>query len=197
MAAAAHAEFVHELCERWEHTARQAEALGVRTVLLRTGIVLHPGGGALKKMLLPFRLGLGGRIGDGQQWMSWISRDDWVGAVLFLLRAELQGPVNLTAPQPVRNQQFARLLAQALHRPALFPLPAWLLRLMMGEMSGLLLDSQRVLPGQLQAAGFRFKHPDLVNALAHLLRRSVLDRPSTDHLERKCSPQPSHRAVVH
>lgn len=167
----AHAEFVHELCEHWEHTARQAEALGVRTVLLRTGIVLDPGGGALKKMLLPFLIGLGGRIGDGQQWMSWISRDDWVGAVLFLLRAELQGPVNLTAPQPVRNQQFARLLAQALHRPALFPLPAWLLRLMMGEMSGLLLDSQRVLPGQLQAAGFAFRHPDLATALAHLLRK--------------------------
>lgn len=166
--------FTHDLCDAWEQQARQAESHGVRTVLLRTGVVLHPQGGALKKMLLPFLMGVGGRIGDGQQWMSWISRDDWVRSVLFLMQhGQINGPVNLTALQPVRNHELTGQLAQALHRPAWLPVPAGMLRLLMGEMSGLLLDSQRVLPQRLQAMGFEFQHPVLSMALSEMLPRQA------------------------
>lgn len=165
-----HDEFVHRLCAQWEQAALEAQTLSIRTVLLRTGVVLHPSGGMLKRVLLPFKLGLGGRLGDGQQWMSWISREDWIRAVLFLIeRSSLQGAFNLTAPTPVTNQGFTTQFAQALGRPAFFPAPAWVLKLLLGEMSGLLLDSQRVLPKRLEDAGFVFKHPTLQVTLAEVV----------------------------
>lgn len=166
-----HDEFVHQLCAAWEKAALEAQTLGIRTVLLRTGVVLHPSGGMLKRVLLPFKLGLGGRLGDGQQWMSWVSRQDWIAAVLFLMQqASLQGAFNLTAPHPVTNQIFTTQFAQALRRPAFFPAPAWVLKLLLGEMSGLLLDSQRIEPMRLQQAGFKFNDPDLASYLASILK---------------------------
>ncbi|MDH5822297.1 TIGR01777 family oxidoreductase [Luteimonas sp. RD2P54] len=167
-----HDEFVHQLCERWEAAALEAQALGVSVLLLRTGVAMHPDGGMLARLLPPFRLGLGGRLGDGTQAISWIAREDWVEAVRMLLRMHLageaeapEGPVNLTAPQPVTNAGFTAALAGALGRPALLPLPAPLLRLGLGEMSTLLLDGQRVLPERLARLGFRFLHPRLEDAL--------------------------------
>lgn len=167
---AAHDEFVHQLCQKWEQSAQQAAALCIPTVLLRTGVVLHPSGGMLGRVLLPFKLGLGGRLGDGQQWLSWISREDWVAALLFLLdQPDLSGAINLTAPNPVRNVEFTQTLAKSLHRLAFLPAPAWVLKMLLGEMSGLLLDSQRVLPKRLEDAGFVFQHPTLQGALAEMV----------------------------
>lgn len=161
-------DFSHSLCEAWESAAMEAVSLEVPVLLLRTGIALHPDGGMLKRLLLPFRLGLGGRLGDGTQVLSWVSRRDWVEAVRWLLLRHLEGsgpapvgPVNLTAPGPVTNAEFTRALANALHRPAVFAVPAPLLRLGLGEMSTLLLEGQRVLPERLQQAGFGFRHPRL------------------------------------
>ena len=167
---APHAEFVHQLCADWEDTAKVAEELGVRTVLLRTGVVLHPDGGMLKRVWLPFNMGFGGRLGDGQQWMSWISRADWVDAVLFLMQhPTAQGAFNLTAPNPVRNIEFTQTFAASLKRPTLLPMPTWFVKLAFGEMSALLLDSQRVLPKRLEDVGFVFKHPTLQGALAEVV----------------------------
>jgi len=161
-----HAEFVQQLCADWEQCAEQANALGVRTVLLRTGVVLDPAGGLLARVRLPFLLGLGGRLGDGQQWMSWISRHDWVQAVVFLLAGHtLHGAFNLCSPHPVRNTEFTQTFAQRMSRPAWLPAPAILLQVLLGEMSGLLLDSQRVLPQRLTDMGFQFDHPTLKSAL--------------------------------
>jgi hypothetical protein len=166
-----HDEFVHQLCAAWEKAALEVQTLGIRTVLLRTGVVLHPSGGMLKRVLLPFKLGLGGRLGDGQQWMSWVSRQDWIAAVLFLMQqASLQGAFNLTAPAPETNQSFTSLFATALGRPAFFPAPAWVLKLLLGEMSGLLLDSQRIEPMRLQQAEFQFSHPELASYLSSILK---------------------------
>ena len=168
-----HDEFVHQLCAAWEQCAQQATDLGIPTVLLRTGVVLDPAGGMLAKVLLPFKLCLGGRLGDGQQWMSWISRDDWVSAVLFLIeQPAVTGPINLCAPYPARNQVFTQSLAKALHRPAVFPMPAFVLQFLLGEMSGLLLDSQRVMPSRLEELGFLFRHPTLPDAFAHLISQN-------------------------
>lgn len=165
-----HLEFVHQLCADWEDTAKVAEELGVRTVLLRTGVVLHPDGGMLKRVWLPFKMGFGGRLGDGQQWMSWISRQDWIDAVLFLMQhPTAQGAFNLTAPNPVRNIEFTQTFAASLKRPTLLPMPTWFVKLAFGEMSALLLDSQRVLPKRLEDAGFVFKHPTLQGALADMV----------------------------
>jgi len=165
-----HAEFVHQLCADWEDTAKIAEELGVRTVLLRTGVVLHPDGGMLRRVWLPFKMGFGGRLGDGQQWMSWISRQDWIDAVLFLMQhPTAQGAFNLTAPNPVRNLEFTQTFAESLKRPTLLPMPTWFVKLAFGEMSALLLDSQRVLPKRLKDAGFVFKHPTLQGALAEVV----------------------------
>lgn len=165
-----HVEFVHQLCADWEDTAKIAEELGVRTVLLRTGVVLHPDGGMLKRVWLPFKMGFGGRLGDGQQWMSWISREDWISAVLFLIQhPTAQGAFNLTAPNPVRNIEFTQTFAASLKRPTLLPMPTWFVKLAFGEMSALLLDSQRVLPKRLEDAGFVFKHPTLQGALAEVV----------------------------
>ncbi|MGH8455128.1 MAG: TIGR01777 family oxidoreductase, partial [Nevskiales bacterium] len=137
-------EYQSELCVAWEAVARQAESHGLRVCLLRTGIVLGNNGGALKSMLLPFRLGLGGHLGDGRQWMSWIHRDDLIGIILHLLRHEsLRGPYNGTAPEPVTNREFARSLGAALRRPVLMPLPGFLVRLLVGGMAHLLLTGQK------------------------------------------------------
>ena len=162
--------FLPEVCIAWERETFAARELGVRAVALRTGIVLDPHGGALAKMLTPFRLGVGGRVGSGRQWMSWITLDDLVALYLFALdRSELDGPVNAVAPTPVTNADFTRALGRALGRPTLLPVPAVALRVALGEMAGLLLEGQRVLPTRARAAGFGFRHPELPAALAALL----------------------------
>ena len=154
----------------WEAASEPVAGLGVRRVLLRTGVVLDPRGGALGRMLPPFRLGLGGPLGDGRQWFPWIHRDDQVAAMRFLIdRDDLAGPFNLVAPGAVRNAELGRALARALGRPFLLPAPAAALRLLFGEMAETILGSQRVEPRRLLAAGFRFRFPELGPALSDLL----------------------------
>jgi len=163
-------EYTHELCTRWEAAAHEAEALGVRTVLLRIGLVVGPDGGFLARMLPPFRLGLGGPVGSGDQWMSWIHREDVLGLIdLLLAREDLQGAFNLTAPRPATSRDFAAALGRALHRPAKLPLPAFVLRAAFGEMSRLLLTGQRVLPARALEAGYEFRFPTLDDALREVL----------------------------
>lgn len=167
---APHPEFTHELCDAWERAARSVATLGTRLCLLRIGVVLGRDGGMLKRLLPAFRMGLGGRIGTGRQWLSWIAREDLVTLIRHLLADDaLSGVFNATAPTPVTNAEFTRALADALHRPALVPVPALALRLALGEMSGLLLGGQRVLPARLEAAGFAFAAP----TLAACLRREL------------------------
>lgn len=169
-AAGSEAEFSVSLCRAWEAEAAAAQALGVRTCLLRTGIVLERDGGSLQQMLPPFRLGLGGPIGSGQQWMSWIHRADLVGMIVWLLETPAaSGPYNGTAPQPVRNREFVQALGRALHRPARVPMPGLALRLLIGEMADIILSGQRVLPMRARAQGYTFRHPDLDSALAAIL----------------------------
>jgi uncharacterized protein (TIGR01777 family) len=164
-------DFSAQLCHDWEGAAREADELGVRVCLLRTGIVLDNGGGALKQMLLPFRLGLGGPMGDGRQWMSWVARADIVALVRRLVdNAGARGAYNGTAPAPVTNAEFARTLGAALHRPALLPTPAFALKILFGEMADILLTGQRVFPRRATAEGFEFKYPDLTSTLAAILR---------------------------
>ena len=161
-------DFGARLCAEWEQAALPAEALGVRLCLLRTGLVLHADGGMLKKMRLPFKLGLGSHLGDGRQYMSWIHRHDYVEAVLFLLdQPECRGAFNLTAPAPVDNREFTQTLAQSLHRKALLVTPELLLKPILGERSLLLFGGQNVLPKRLMAKGFRFRFTGLAIALAH------------------------------
>lgn len=162
-----HVGFAHHLCYEWESAAAEFESLGTRVCCLRLGVVLGQGGGMLQRMLLPFRFGLGGKIGDGQQWLSWIHRDDLIAALLFCMSHKtLSGPINFTAPEPVRNQELTRLLAAALQRPALLPIPAWLVQALFGEMGDeLLLSGQRVIPAVLAASGFQFRYPSLAQAL--------------------------------
>lgn len=157
----------------WEAATEPAERAGIRTVLLRMGVVLSREGGALKPMLRPFRMGLGGRVGSGRQWMSWIAIDDVLAIVRFVLDTPgLRGAINVVAPNPVTNAQFTRALARVLRRPATIPLPAAMVRTLLGEMGDtLLLGSQRVLPRELEKAGYRFQHPQLEDALRHLLAR--------------------------
>jgi uncharacterized protein (TIGR01777 family) len=164
--------FLAGVCRDWEAATGAASAAGIRVVLARFGMVLSPKGGALKTMLTPFRLGVGGRIGSGTQYVSWIALDDVVGAILHALRDErLSGPVNVVAPAPVTNADFARALGRAVSRPAVLPLPAFAARLALGEMADeLLLASQRVLPARLEATGYRFLHSRLDQALQHVLR---------------------------
>ncbi|WP_280548401.1 TIGR01777 family oxidoreductase [Halomonas sp. 11-S5] len=165
-----HDEFAHRLCKRWEDTAREAADFGVRVALLRIGLVLDAGGGSLQKMLPPFKLGLGGRFGDGKQFMPWIHREDLVGAILFLLeRDDLEGPFNGSAPHPVTNAEFTRTLARQLGRPALMPVPAIALETAFGEMSRLLLTGADMRPARLLEAGFEFKFETLEKALADIL----------------------------
>lgn len=164
-------DFSASLCLAWEQAAQAVSDLDVRCVILRTGLVLDNRGGILKKMLLPFQCALGSRLGDGRQWMSWIHCEDYLNAVLALLDdTSAAGPYNLTAPQPVTNADFTRSLSRAVHRPALFVAPAWLLRLVMGERSDLLLGGQRVVPERLLARGFHFHYRDLTSALVNLIR---------------------------
>jgi uncharacterized protein len=164
-------DFSQQLCADWENEAKQAEQIGVRVCLIRTGLVLADGGGLLQRMVLPFRLGLGGRLGSGRQWMSWIHRQDWIAiAVKMITDPSMQGAYNATAPNPVTNCECTRTLARCLKRPAFIPLPAWLLKILLGEMSGLVLGSQRVLPERLLAQGFSFKYTDLSSALNDALR---------------------------
>ena len=163
--------FPADICRAWEGAVHPAEAAGIRTVRLRIGLVLSPHGGALAQMLLPFRLGLGGRLGSGKQWMSWVHVDDLVGAVHHVIGTEsLQGAVNMVAPHPVTNAEFTRTLAAVLHRPALLPVPAFAARLAFGEMAQeLLLTGQRAVPAKLEAGGYEFRFALLRAALADLL----------------------------
>ena len=160
-------DFLAGVSREWEEATAPAREAGIRVVLLRTGIVLHPAGGALAKMLLPFQLGAGGWLGNGRQWMSWISRTDLIGAIHHALQSPaIAGPMNATAPEPVTNRTFTATLARVLRRPALVPVPAFALRLLLGEMAdGTVLASQRVRPAVLEGAGFRFQHLSLASAL--------------------------------
>jgi len=166
-------DFFVELGRQWEAATEPASSAGIRVVLPRFGIVLTPAGGALLQMLRPFRLGVGGRIGSGRQWVSWIAVDDAVGAVHHALMDDsLSGPVNATAPAPVTSREFAATLGRTLGRPAIVPAPAFALRLLFGEMADTaLLSSQRVLPGRLSDSGYRFRYPELAGALRHVLGR--------------------------
>ncbi|MEN2751686.1 DUF1731 domain-containing protein [Psychrobacter sp. FBL11] len=179
-------DFAHKLCDDWEQLALKATQYGVPVAIVRTGIVIHPDGGMLGKLLTPFKMGVGGQLGDGKQIMSWVSREDWVGAAIFIIEKSLADPANtqmtdnnslkttndtpalvynLTAPNPVANHTFTKALGSWLNRPTFFTLPEFLLKLMFGEMSTLLIDGQKVLPQALQDAGYNFKQPTLKQAL--------------------------------
>lgn len=185
-------DFAHQLCDEWEQLALQAGKYGVPVAIVRTGVVIHPEGGMLGKLLMPFKMGVGGQLGNGQQIMSWVSRDDWVGAVIFIIEQHLARTVNteqtsraasaastktvnnnsaavsvynLTAPNPVTNHTFTKALGSWLQRPTFFTLPSFLLKLMFGEMATLLVDGQKVLPQALLEAGYEFKQPTLKQAL--------------------------------
>jgi hypothetical protein len=162
--------FLADVCIDWEREAMAAERLGIRVVCVRIGLVMSTAGGALAKMLPPFRLGAGGRLGSGRQWMPWIHIDDLVGILLHAGRSEaLRGPVNGVAPAPVTNAAFTLALARAVRRPAVLPMPAFALNVAFGEMSGMLMASQRVMPTAALRSGYAFSHPDLGEALASLL----------------------------
>jgi uncharacterized protein len=163
--------FLAEVCTAWEGAADQASVRGTRVVKLRTGVVLGGRGGALDRMLPPFRMGVGGRLGSGRQWMPWIHLDDHLDLVEFALaQATVSGPLNAVAPNPVTNRDFTAALARALHRPAFLPAPAFALKAMFGEMASVLLDSQRVIPRAALDAGFEFRHSELGAALQDILR---------------------------
>lgn len=165
-------DFPSQLCIAWEETAARAEALGTRVVLVRTGLVLAAEGGFLSRLLLPFKLALGGPIGNGRQWMPWVHIRDQIALIDFLLhKADARGPYNACAPHPVRNREFAKTLGQVLHRPAFMPMPAFALKVGLGELSGLLLGGQKALPERLLAAGFTFQFTELRAALDDLSGR--------------------------
>ena len=165
--------FLAEVCEQWEAAAKPAVDAGIRTVYLRTGIVLSPKGGALKKLLPLFKLGVGGKFGNGKQWQSWISIDDEIGAIEHLLTANVSGAVNLTAPNPVTNAEFTKVLASVLKRPAIVPVPTFAPKILLGgELAdALLFTGQRVIPAALNASGYTFKHTTLESALRSLLSK--------------------------
>ena len=165
--------FLPDVCREWEAATEAAAVAGIRTVQIRTGIVLSPKGGALGKMLTPFKMGVGGRIGDGRQWMSWIDVLDMVGAIHHILKTDLlQGPVNMVAPKPVTNSEFTKTLASVLSRPAIFPMPAFAVKMAFGEMGQtVLLGSQRVEPGQLVTSGYPFRFSELKASLENLLKQ--------------------------
>lgn len=163
-------DFSQQLCADWEAAATVAEQFDVRVCIIRTGLVLANDGGLLQRMLLPFKSGLGGRLGNGEQWMSWIHRQDWLNIVQAMIHnPDMRGVYNATAPLPVSNNEFSQTLAHYLKRPALLPVPAWLLKLALGEMSSLILSSQRVIPENLLKLGFTFQYPDLSSALNQIL----------------------------
>ena len=167
-------DFLAEVCVEWEKATALATEKGIRVVNARFGVILDSHGGALAKMLPPFRLGLGGRVGSGKQWMSWIALDDVIGGIKFALANDsLKGPVNFVAPNPVTNAEFTKMLGKVLSRPTLFPIPAFGVRLAFGEMGdALLLSSQRVEPARLQGAGYQFQFSRLDEALGHALDRA-------------------------
>jgi uncharacterized protein (TIGR01777 family) len=163
-------DFLGQVASAWEREAREAEKLGTRVVCLRIGTVLGPGGGALQKMLLPFRLGLGGRLGPGTQWMSWIHLQDLCGLIQFALpESTLRGVLNAVSPHPVTNADFTRALAHAVNKPAVLPVPAFALKLLFGQMSEVLLGSQRAVPEAAVNAGFEFRYPEIGAALIQIL----------------------------
>ncbi|MBI4456869.1 MAG: TIGR01777 family protein [Acidobacteria bacterium] len=164
--------FLSELAQAWESEASRARDKGMRLVCTRFGIVLARSGGALAKMLPVFRLGLGGKLGGGKQWMSWIALSDLVQAIVHVLeKAELQGPVNVVAPAPVQMELFSKVLGKVLRRPVLLPVPGVALKILMGQMANeLLLSSQRVMPRELERTGFQFTHPELEGALSEILK---------------------------
>ena len=164
------ADYLAQICVDWEQEAQAAEASGIRVVRVRTGLVLDARGGALPRMLPPFRMGVGGKLGSGKHWMSWIHLEDLAALFQFALANPVSGPLNGVAPNPVINAGFTRALAAAVHRPAVFPVPAFALRLLFGEMSEILLSSQRALPQAAERAGFRFRYPELAPALADVLK---------------------------
>jgi uncharacterized protein len=166
-------DFLAGLCREWEAETAQGAEFGARVVSLRFGIILAAHGGALPRMLTPFKLGVGGRLGTGRQWMSWVTLEEVLNVIQFALAgAELAGPVNVVAPNPVRNSEFTKILAKTLHRPALFPAPAFALRVALGEMAdALLLVSQKVSPAVLVNAGYQFLQPELAEALGDVLRK--------------------------
>ncbi|MFN0156710.1 MAG: TIGR01777 family oxidoreductase [Bacteroidota bacterium] len=164
--------FLAETCGIWEQEARTAEALGVRVVLPRTGVVIGESGGALAKMVPPFTFFVGGPIGNGRQWFPWIHRDDVVGAIIFALgQPGVRGPMNLAAPESATMKEFCTELGNALHRPSWAPVPGFVLRLALGEMADMLLTGQRAVPQQLLKSGYKFKFPTLGPALADIFRR--------------------------
>ena len=164
-------DFLAQTCVAWEREALEGEKLGARLVRLRIGVVLGSGGGALEKMITPFRLGVGGRLGDGRQWMSWIHVDDLCELILFALKeSTLRGVLNATSPHPVTNAEFTKALGRALHRPTVMRVPGFLLKVLLGEeMSGVLLGSYRVMPEGAMKAGFEFRYPDVAAALVDIL----------------------------
>jgi len=162
-------DFLGRVAVAWEEAALAAEPLGVRVARIRIGMVLGKGGGALAKMLLPFRLGVGGRLGSGKQWMSWIHIDDLMELITFLMKeSTVRGVFNATSPFPVPNREFTQALAEAVHRPAIIPVPVFGLKLALGEMAEVVLASQRAIPDAAQRAGFVFQHPDIFTALAQV-----------------------------
>ena len=164
--------FMSEVCQEWEREAARASELGIRVVFVRTGVVLSADGGALEKMLPPFKMGAGGRLGSGKQWFPWIHIDDIVGIFRHsIVNAKATGPINGAAPQPATNAEFTRELGHALHRPAFLPVPEIALRILMGEMADVLFDSQRVIPAAALASGYEFRYPQLGPALADVLSR--------------------------
>ena len=164
--------FLADVCKEWEAESLRAGELGIRTVLIRTGIVLTKDGGALGTMLTPFKMGVGGVVGTGQQWMSWVSLDDEVGIIDHALENEaVEGPINAVSPNPVTNEHFTRALGAAIHRPTILPLPEFAVNLIFGEMGDeLLLASTRAIPKRSQQTGYRFRFPDLSEALGHALK---------------------------
>jgi hypothetical protein len=160
--------FMADVCVAWEKEADLAESLGIRVVKLRTGMVLGSNGGALAKMVPPFKAGMGGKMGHGDQWMSWVHIDDLVGIVQHALENPMRGPVNGTSPNPVTNADFTKALGHSLSRPAVFPMPAFTLKFMFGEMSEVMLASQRVLPKAAEAAGYAFRYQQLDLALENI-----------------------------
>lgn len=164
-------DFLADVCMQWEAACQPARDAGIRVINPRIGLVLSGKGGALEKMLMPFQLGLGGVLGRGQQYLSWIAIDDVIAAFLHLLaHPELSGPINLTAPEPLTNAEFTRTLGKVLLRPTILPVPAFSLRALMGEMAdALLLSSAKVMPNRLLDSGFEFQYPDIVSALRHVL----------------------------
>jgi uncharacterized protein len=167
-----HADFLARLAEDWEAEALRARTLGVRVVLARFGIILAKQGGALPQMMMPFKIAAGGKLGSGKQWMSWVALEDVVRVIRFVIETEsVQGAVNVTAPQPVTNAEFTKMLARAMHRPAFFTVPPFALRVLLGEMAdALLLSSQRVVPQLLEKLGYQFQYRDLKSALAATLK---------------------------